>query len=440
MLTCVIGLGYEITYSLIYNDKLIISSKVDDLNALSDLLNNQKIDKLKLLFQGVPVSQRTDDSFIISEINVSGNFIPVVVKDSDQMFFAELASLLSIKELEVYSYMDYIESKFAELSDCIIVSRYTEDYALFHLHNGKLDNFTKSSRLNLSKKIARFKNIYKCPVYNNESFVDTTLNDCLSNLSTLDDEEQSAIDYLGFCLTTEGKSLLKEDVNVADIFATTSEEVTNEPEGEDEDDVYNTTTAMYAGGYEKSDLDYYYDDGDDLTYDEDEESLNGSLPTKKNKKEKGTFRFSTDDKESDKGKIKIICNALMAAFIVLSVAGLAITIIFSDTIKEARAQADSLKSTIKDIDNVVNKPEEKKPVSALNYVYSCVKENSSIVTCSVEPNTILVNVESTDENSSKTVESEFCQKYTVDSAQVDTYTNSNGETLYSTKISIDLGE
>lgn len=433
MLTCVLSLGNSMMYNLVYDDKLIISSEIKDLNSLPDILNNQKIDKLKILFQGVPVSERTEDSFIISEINIGGNFIPVVVKDNDQVFFADLASLLSIKELEVYSYMDYIENKFAELGDCIIISRYTEDYAIFHLHNGKLDNFAKSSRINLSKKIARFKNMYKCPVYNNQAFVDTALNDCISNLDSLDDEKQSFIDYLGFCLSNKGKSILNNNVDVSSMFDT--EEVEDEPK---EEEVPNTTTAMYMGGYESS-LDSSYEDDEYEDDYSDDELLDdkGSLPTKK---KKGTFKFSTDDQESDKKRIRFICNVLSAAFIVLSITGLCITLIFSDTIKQAREEADSLKETIKSIDDVVDKPEDKKPISAMNYVFDCVKGNSSIVTCSADSSNILVSVESSDENDSKKVESKFSEKYDVESSQSDTYTDSNGDVLYSTKFNLSLGE
>lgn len=324
MRTCVINLGIQNSYSVIVDDSLVIHKIITNFSEIINLLYKQNIDRLSIFCQGTPVRTKTTDSFKLSSLNLSGEDIPIVIRDRDQLFLTEVANLLFIDDVRIYSYTDYIEYKFRDSGDVIVVSPYLNDFAVFYLKDNKIANFSKVSLVNLPRKIGKFKDLYKCPVANIYNKTDLIgIGSVLANYKEVPDDKLWTLDYLPFVMNTEGQTLKENShdldfINEADVKK--EEKIDSPIEQEQVDDDINSS----------------------LDDDELEEMLEN---TKSNlneyNKENSRFKFSdvmksnkNEDDDLD-GKTTLsdtLITCAIAVFLLLGIFGIITSIVYSDKI------------------------------------------------------------------------------------------------------------
>ena len=444
MISCVIKLGNIISYSIVYNNKLIYHSNIDDLSELPNHLNHLKVDSMRLLIQGVPVLKRTEDAFIVSEIQVSGRSIPLAIKDTDQDFFVDLATTLAISDVKIYSYMDYVKHKFRDIMDCIVVCNYIDDYGVFHLCRGEIDNFSKVSRVNLTQKISKFKSLYKGPVYNMESFFDNSVLEVIDNLDKVPKESIVNLDYLGFVMSVDGMSLFEKVSDLGSILQNAESEVKNgskecknlvkeEPKAplieydeDDDDDDY---------GFEK---DFANDDDED---EDDDEVSEGnalasfdSLPTRKGKKEKDKpkenkgFKLFRKIKENDNEALNDLLSLISIILVGLSIIILLLAHFNKGNVKDYKDEVKSKHEVTNQLSSVQNKS-----VDMVADLYNQGTDKVTISYCGYYGSNVYVNANTDSLDDLKSYEDSIKKSYKIHSKTSDTYNARDGSVKYVTK-------
>lgn len=414
MSTCVVSLGSYISFSLLDENNLIAHKSLKDLSSLTSYLYGQDIDKLLILVQGLPISELTEDSYLISELIINRQDIPIVIKDSDQIFFADVATILKIKDVEVYSYIDYIAEKFSRYDSCIAVDTYIDDYGIFYLENGVVKDFAKVSRLNLRDKLSKFKSMYDCPVFNAQKFR-TQSKASLDNFELLKDSQMLAIDFLNFCLTREGKHLVSSKKPKMDFLNQTDVEVKNEPD-EPPIDIAPTVESS-------------------VDLDEDEELVKelveefGSLPSEEGKKYKQRYNEVVQSKKETgvNTKLEKAVSVFMIIFVGIIITGLVITFMFKGTDKDLIATIKTKEKTLSGIQD--SKKNSDKITSQILDVLSSSK-GVDVERCTCTANSINLTVSSTNKDSVSKCNSLLSEKCKIVSEKFDNKDFGNSNILY----------
>lgn len=374
MRTCIISLGVVNSYSVICDDNLVIHKIITDFSEIINLLYKQRIDKLKIFCQGTPVKVKTTDSVKISNLNLSGNDVPVVVRDRDLMFLTEVATLLMIEDVNVYSYTDYIMYKFKDDGELIVVTPYLTDYAVFYLKDNQIKDFSKVSLVNLPRKIGKFKDLYNCPVVNIYNKIDLIgIGSILRNYKSIPDDQIWSLDYLPFLMNTEGQPLV-EDSHDLD-FIDEEQDENREPEVKSEE-------------VEPEEVEPEEDDEDELGegFLDDEELEKMLNNTKKDLKEsnKSNAKFNFNDlggppEDEEGSKVSdVIVTCLIAVFLLLGIVGISISVIYSGKITkltESLTLEESKESSSADLKEYLNGDMTKSPFTK---TYLCYTQLNSL--------------------------------------------------------------
>lgn len=371
MRTCIISLGVVNSYSVICDDNLVIHKTITDFSEIINLLYKQRIDKLKIFCQGTPVKIKTTDSVKISNLNLSGTDVPVVVRDRDLMFLTEVATLLMIEDVNVYSYTDYIMYKFKDDGELIVVTPYLTDYAVFYLKDNQIKDFSKVSLVNLPRKIGKFKDLYNCPVVNIYNKIDLIgIGSILRNYKSIPDDQIWSLDYLPFLMNTEGQPLMEDSHDLDFVEEERSED--KEPE------VQEHEVEPIEEDDDSDDLDEGFLDDEEL-----EKMLNN---TKKdlNNSNKSNSKFSFNDlggppEDEEGSKISdVIVTCLIAVFLLLGIVGISVSVIYSGKITkltESLTLEESKESSSADLKDYLNGDMTKSPFTK---TYLCYTQLNSL--------------------------------------------------------------
>lgn len=420
MSACVVSLGSYISFSIIDDNNLITHKSIKDLSSLTSYLYDQDIDRLLILVQGLPISELTDDSYLISELIINRQDIPIVIKDSDQIFFTDIATILKIKDVEVYSYTDYIAEKFSRHNSCIVVDTYIDDYGIFYIEKGVIKDFSKVSRLNLRDKLSKFKSMYDCPVFNSQKF-GLSSKSILNNFELLKDSQMLAIDFLNFCITREGKHLVSSKNSRMDFLNKSDAEVKNEP-----DDLAELS-ADSEPVTETSSLSTNFDEDEELVKELVEEF--GSLPSEEGKKYKQRYNEVVRSKKETEVNTKLekIVSVCMIIFVGVILTGLVITFMFKGTDKNL---IETIKTKEKTLSNIQDsKKNSDKITSQILDVLSSSK-GVDVERCTCTANSISLTISSADKNSVSNCTSLLSEKYEIVSEKFDDKDFGNSNIIY----------
>ena len=392
MKTCVVKLSGELVYSLVADEQLIIHKRISSLTKLPDLLYKQGVDRLVFICQAMPITVKTEDSVKVTSLRLQNSDIPFVIKDTDQMFFSELATSLNIKEVEIVSYTKYIENKFKSDGELIVVDTYLDGYAVMYLSEGRILDFTKSSSINLPRKIGKFKDLYKAPVVNVYNRLESVgIRASIRNYKRIPKDQLFSLDYLPFCLECTGNSLVKDFSSGEDFLRDVEEEIKD-----------NNTNVK--------------DSEKDL-------QIEDLIPSQTNKKSSGIFRnffkVSVDlnpDRVTHLDRIiDVFLTAGSIAFIVTCVLGVLFTVFYRDEIKELTTYKNTYldkSDSIKKLEEYLSGNKEESPANSLQKVYNSVG-NQNIANCRYQNGEFSVTTITKSDSDRKDVESKIPRGFEI---------------------------
>lgn len=395
MKTCIVKLSGELVYSLVADGQLIINKKIDTLTKLPDLLYKQGVDRLVFLCQAMPITTKTEDSVKVTSLRLQNSDVPFVIKDTDQMFFSELATTLNIKEVEIVSYTKYIENKFKSDGDLIVVDSYLDGYAVMYLSEGNILDFTKSSSINLPRKIGKFKDLYKAPVVNVNNRIESVgIRASIRNYKRIPKDQLFSIDYLPFCLECTGNSLVK-DFSVGVDFPTEKEEVANG-----------------NNSVKTKEVDY----SEDLAIDD----FNLEPGTKKNRGIfRNFFKVSVDlnpDKITTLDRVvDVLLTAGAVAFVLTCVLGVLFTVFYRDGIRELTTHKTAYSNTVdalKEMENYLGGNVDESPANKTRMIYSSVG-SQNIANCRYQNGELMVTTLTESDSDKKEVEGRLLERFEI---------------------------
>lgn len=211
----------EILLTVVSNRQLIFLKKLDMIEDIAYYLKGMSVENVHCLFQGNVVNEIPDDAFVLSSFSKSNNSWHFVVSNKDIELLRDLCTSVNVKGLYVYSYFDYIKSKFKYFDNVIVVDNYFNNYCIMYLNNGVMKDYYSCDKDSLIKRIAFFKKIYSCPTRNakdkltgldipiNENYM-AILSGLLSNNELIPEYVLINLDFISYFYLTKSKSIISE--------------------------------------------------------------------------------------------------------------------------------------------------------------------------------------------------------------------------------------
>lgn len=211
----------EILLAVVSNRQLIFLKKLDKIEDIAYYLKGMSVENVHCLFQGNVVDEIPDDAFVLSSFNKGDISWHFVVSNKDIELLRELCTSVGVKGLYVYSYFDYIKSKFKYFENVIVIDNYFNDYCIMYLNNGVMKDYYSCDKDSLIKRLAFFKKIYSCPTRSakdkltgldipiNENYT-AILFGLLSNNELISEEVLLNLDFISYFYLTKSKSILSE--------------------------------------------------------------------------------------------------------------------------------------------------------------------------------------------------------------------------------------
>lgn len=367
-LNCIIQLGYDKTYSLLADDKLIYHTPFRGVNELCDSLYRLDIDSIKIFAQGTPVPQVPEQAYCISNLIIRDTCLSLVLVQKDIMTLISLASFLGVKDVKVYSYSDFILNKFKNEKRVILVDNYQQGYIVIVVRDGKILEYRTCSKNNCSRIISVMKTQYDFPVKPVKGIVDIiNISMHIKNYRRISKSQLADLEHIPFCFTFKGKEItrpaepLDKEAWVSDV------ESTKEIPKSLIDDEMNGDNEI-AETYEDDDMWDGFPRGARVKQDRRAFNIR-NLPktaTQEEKLDNKEIDFSFGQKTNDR-LMDIIVTITLLVVVSLTVLGLVVTFSYKSKsnklLKEINICQERLKVTSSISQNLSNDKDQMEPVS-----------------------------------------------------------------------------
>lgn len=373
MAKCVIKLGDVMTYSILEGDQLIFHKVFSKTSELPDALNKLDIEEMLVFIQGTPTDKVPDDSWKISNFMSNNVWMTMVVPSSNIVHFSNLASVLGIKNVRIYSYTDFIEDKYKDEHNLILVDSFNKGYCVMAIRDGKIIDFKRRPSTQLRRVIGDFKTLYGAPVERVSRKVDSiVMRSSLANYSKIPKSQLFALGHIPFCLNNPGKSLLNNNdmTPVDDIF-----DRVQDTNGEESDKAPSMPVDDMVDDLFSADVDYA-------------RRPSGNRTKKKRgftRKAKSNVRLFEDEKTNK--VINIVCSCVAVVVIGVCIVGVGASILYKGKLETTQKKVDIAQQRVKSADDMtaylkgdvskspmftlasINSKKEDINVSSMNYEY-----------------------------------------------------------------------
>ena len=370
MAKCIIKLGDVMTYSILESDQLIFHKVFSKTSELPDALNKLDIEEMLVFIQGTPTDKVPDDSWKISNFMSNNVWMTMVVPTSNIVHFSNLASVLGIKTVRIYSYTDFIEDKYKDEHNLILVDSFNKGYCVMAIRDGKIIDFKRRPSTQLKRVIGDFKTLYNAPVERVSRKVDSiVMRSCIANYSKIPKSQLFALEHIPFCLNHPGKSLLNNN-DVEDIF-----DKVQDHNGEEPDKAPSIPIDDMVDDFFSADVEYA------------RRPSGGESRKRKGfrKQAKNNVRLFEDEKTNK--IINIVCSCVAVVIVGVCIVGIGASIIYKGKLETTQKKVNIAQQRVKSADDMtaylkgdvskspmfalatINSNKGDIPVSSLNYEY-----------------------------------------------------------------------